>query len=103
MSGSPRCLFPQQIVSKLRVVRGEGGEVFRVPFPIGREKAKKATQIILEEGPTQMSIAIVQDHEASSNGNFFSCLAFPLIMAMYLFLSSILFSNSMLRVLEELY
>ena len=45
------------MVSKLRVVRGEGGEVFRVPFPIGREKAKKATQTILEEGPTQMSIA----------------------------------------------
>ena len=39
------------------MVRGEGGEVFRVPFPIGREKAKKATQTILEEGPTQMSIA----------------------------------------------
>ena len=84
------------------MVHSEGGEVFRVPFPIGREKAKKATQTILEEGPTQMSIAIVQDHGASSNGNFFSCLAFPLIMAMYLFLSRI-FSNSMLRVLEELY
>ena len=85
--------------------------MFRVPFPIGREKAKKATQTILEEGPTQMSIAnsarsrgLFQwmDEWASSNGNFFSCLAFPLIMAMYLFLSRI-FSNSMLRVLEELY
>ena len=55
--GSPRCLFPQQMISKLRVVRGEGSKVFRVPFPIGREKAKKATQMILEEGPTQLSIA----------------------------------------------
>ena len=54
------------MVSKLRVVRGKGGEVFRVPFPIGREKAKKATQMILEEGPTQLSIA----NSARSWGQF---------------------------------
>ena len=54
------------MVSKLRVVHGKGGEVFRVSFPIRREKAKKATQTILEEGPTQMNIANI----ARSRGQF---------------------------------
>ena len=65
---------------------------------MGREKAKKATQTILKEGPTKMSIANSEKSHDQFQwmsmcerimGNFFSCLAFPLIMAIYLFLLSI--------------
>ena len=86
------------MVSKLKVVRDKGDEVFRVPFPMGREKVKQATQTILKEGPTKISIAKSVKSQGQFQwmsmrerimGNFFSCLAFPLIMAIYLFLLSI--------------
>ena len=77
------CLFPQQMVSKLRVVCDKSDKVFKV---LWEERAKKATQTILKEGPTKMSIANSEKSHDQFQwmsmcerimGNFFSCLAFP--------------------------
>ena len=40
---SPRCLSPQQVVSELIVVCGEGGDVFVVPTQRGQKKPKWPT------------------------------------------------------------
>ena len=46
----PRCLFPQQVVSELMVVCGEGGEVFMVPTQWGQRKSKRPTHKDPREG-----------------------------------------------------
>ena len=40
---SPRYLSPQQVVSELMVVCGEGGDVFMVPTQRGQRKPKRPT------------------------------------------------------------
>ena len=44
------CLFPQQVVSELMVVCGEGGEVFMVPTQRGQRKSKRPTHKDPREG-----------------------------------------------------
>ena len=85
------------MVSSLRMVRNKGDEMFRVPFPIGREKTKKATQTILKEGPTKMSIA----NSAKSQGQFQWMSVRVRIMGNFFFLFGIPFDYGYLPISFE--
>ena len=68
---SPRYLSPQQLVSELMVVCGEGGEVFMVPTQQGQRKPKRPTHKDLREERIVFS-CLVGERELGCIGSWVS-------------------------------